>query len=107
PSAFQEILGEHDRDQMAPGHSAVERDEVEDHRVDQLAAKRRAYDPGPEPAASSPDLHFRQYVAVDEGTAEERGDGGDHDARRVAEYRFHRRLNRARVLRRRKVHDHG
>src|ERR1700677_1520714 len=38
PAALQDILSEHDRDQMTLGHSAVKRDEVEDRRADQLAA---------------------------------------------------------------------
>src|SRR5271165_2623434 len=69
PAALQEILGEHDLDEVRLRHASIKGDEIKNHRVHQLAAQGRADDPGPQPTAPGPDLHLREHVAVHEGSA--------------------------------------
>src|SRR5450631_973553 len=69
PEAFQRVLREHDLHQMALGYPAVKGEEIENHRIHQLAAQRRADDTGPKPPAQGPDLHLREHIAVDESAA--------------------------------------
>ena len=73
---------------MLRAPDTVERDHVEECRVDQLAAQRRTYGTRPQPASLGPDLHLREHVAVGERAAPESEDRGGDDARRVTEYRL-------------------
>src|SRR3984957_6331215 len=91
---------------MRQGHAPIERDQVKEDRIDQFAAQGRSHDARPKPTTLGPDFHLRQHIAVNEGAAKKCRDRGHHDARRIAEDGFHRRLGSPRCIGRRQMHHH-